>query len=44
MSSILSKSKKLKKLFGLAWSIGNWETIALAYRGELDLKLILTLR
>jgi hypothetical protein len=36
MGSILSNCKKFKKLYGPAYSIGNWETIALAYGGELD--------
>jgi hypothetical protein len=36
MGSILKKCKKSKSCSGPAWSIGNWETIALAYADELD--------
>jgi hypothetical protein len=36
MVSILSKFQKFESYLGPAWTIGNWETIALAYRNELD--------
>ncbi len=37
MGSILSKYKNdAESCTDPAWSIGNWETIALAYEGELD--------
>ncbi len=43
MDSILSKCKNSKSFIGPAWSIGNWETIALAYWDKLDPQLILNL-
>jgi hypothetical protein len=36
MGSILSKLKNSTSCMGPAWSIGNWETISMAYKDEFD--------